>query len=128
MADQLIYFRNSAEVARVPAGERHGTRDARALRAIAAMEANMEEPLGLSDVAQRAGLSERQLERIFKAETGKGPKRFYLDLRLERAERLINYSEMSMREVALATGFSSLALFSRSFKARYGMPPSEVRG
>jgi AraC family transcriptional regulator, carnitine catabolism transcriptional activator len=88
----------------------------------------MEEPLGMAEVAARAGLSGRHLERIFKQETGKSPKRFYLDLRLERAERLINYSEMSMRDVALATGFSSLALFSRGFKARYGKPPSGLRG
>jgi transcriptional regulator GlxA family with amidase domain len=52
---------------------------------------------------------------------------FYLDLRLERAERLINYSLMSIREVAVATGFSALSQFSRSFKRKYGKSPSKWR-
>ena len=128
VADQLVHFRSGAEGARAPAGERHGTRDGRLLRAVAAMEANIEEPLRLSQLAIEAGLSERHLERLFREALGKGPQRFYLDLRLERAERLITYSEMSMRDVALATGFSSPALFSRAFKGRYGKSPSGLRG
>jgi transcriptional regulator GlxA family with amidase domain len=52
---------------------------------------------------------------------------FYLDLRLERAERLINYSLMSIREVAVATGFSALSQFSRSFKQKFGKSPSKWR-
>ena len=126
VADQLVHFRAGDE-ARAPAEARHGTRDRRLLKVIGAMEANLEEPLGLAELAAVAGLSGRHLERRFAAELGRGPARFYLDLRLERAERLITYSEMGMRDVALATGFSSPALFSRAFKARYGRPPSSLK-
>jgi transcriptional regulator GlxA family with amidase domain len=52
---------------------------------------------------------------------------FYLKLRLEKAERLITYSSMSMSEIAVACGFSSLPLFSRSFRARYGKAPTALR-
>ena len=128
VADQLVHFRPAAEEARAPAGARYGTSDARVLAVIAAMEANVEEPLRADALAAAAGVSSRQLERLFGAQLGKTPARFYLDLRLERAERLITYSEMSMRDVALATGFSSPALFSRVFRARYGKAPSGVRG
>ncbi len=67
------------------------------------------------------------MERLFAAELGERPMGLYLKLRLEKAERLITYSTMSMREIALACGFSSLPLFSRSFRARYGKPPSALR-
>jgi len=126
VADQLVHFRSGAEEARAPAGARYGTSDARVLAVIAAMEANVEEPLRADALAAAAGVSSRQLERLFAAQLGKTPARFYLDLRLERAERLITYSEMSMRDVALATGFSSPALFSRAFREKYGKPPSSI--
>jgi transcriptional regulator GlxA family with amidase domain len=51
----------------------------------------------------------------------------YLKLRLKKAERLITYSNLSMRDIVVACGFSSLPLFSRSFRARYGRPPSALR-
>jgi transcriptional regulator GlxA family with amidase domain len=56
-----------------------------------------------------------------------GPMRFYLGLRLERAERLLTYSRLSVRDVGLAAGFSSMAQFSRAYKARFGLAPSQHR-
>jgi AraC family carnitine catabolism transcriptional activator len=53
--------------------------------------------------------------------------RFYLGLRLERAQRLLTYSRLSVRDAGLASGFSSLAQFSRAYKARYGLAPSQHR-
>ena len=56
------------------------------------------------------------------------PSLFECEARIaEKAERLITYSTMTMREIAVACGFLSLPLFSRSFRARYGRPPSELR-
>ena len=51
---------------------------------------------------------------------------FYGKLRLERAQHLLNYSRMSVRDTSLAVGYSSLAQFSRAFKVRYGIPPSRL--
>ena len=73
------------------------------------------------------GISVRQMERLSRRSSHERPMGFYLKLRLEKAERLITYSTMSMREIAVACGFSSLPLFSRSFRARYGKPPSALR-
>ena len=67
------------------------------------------------------------MERLFARKLHERPMGFYLKLRLEKAERLITYSTMSMREIAVACGFSSLPLFSRNFRARYGRPPSALR-
>ena len=129
VADQLVHSRFAEQPgeARIPAAVRYGTSDARVLSCIALMEEQLEEPCGVEELAIRAGLSVRQLERLFAAILKKRPMGFYLGLRLERAERLINYSKMTVREVAVATGFSSLPQFSRSFKAQYGTSPSKWR-
>ena len=129
VADQLLYFQRYGREAddRIPAGQRYGTEDRRLLAIIAAMEVNMEEPLDAMTLARMGGMSQRQMARLFHDELGKRPMGFYLMLRLERAERLLNYSPMSIRDAAVATGFSSLAQFSRAFRARFGRPPSQHR-
>jgi AraC family transcriptional regulator, carnitine catabolism transcriptional activator len=129
VADQLVHsrFAEQPHEARIPAAARYGTSDPRILSCISLMEEQIEEPCGIRELANRAGVSVRQLERLFSAAVKKRPMGFYLSLRLERAERLINYSGMAVREVAVATGFSSLPQFSRSFKAQYGRSPSKWR-
>lgn len=129
VADQLVHFRSVEQPlqARLPAAARYGTTDARLLRIITAMEEQGEDPLDAGELAALADISVRQMERLFQERLGERPMGFYLKLRLEKAERLITYSAMSMREIAVACGFSSLPLFSRSFRARYGKPPSAFR-
>jgi AraC family transcriptional regulator, carnitine catabolism transcriptional activator len=129
VADQLVHSRIAEQrgEARAPAAARYGTTDARLLACISLMEEQVEEPYDIKALAARAGVSVRQLERLFANALNKRPMGFYLGLRLERAERLINYSIMSVREVALATGFSSLPLFSRSFRNHFGTSPSKWR-
>lgn len=129
VADQLVHFRSVEQPAqaRLPAAARYGTTDARLLKIITAMEEQGEDPLDARALAAVAGISMRQMERLFADKLNERPMGFYLKLRLEKAERLITYSTMSMREIAVACGFSSLPLFSRSFRARYGKPPSALR-
>lgn len=129
VADQLVHYRTSEkpEAARLPAAARYGTTDARLLRIITAMEEQGEDPLDAAALAEIAGISTRQMERLFAAELKERPMGFYLKLRLEKAERLLTYSAMPVSEIAVACGFSSLPLFSRSFRARYGKPPSALR-
>ena len=97
------------------------------LAAISAMENHLEDLLRLEDVADSAGISARQLERRFKRSMGMSPMRFYLSLRLERAAHLLAYSRLSVRDAGLACGFSSIAQFSRAYKAMYGLSPSHHR-
>lgn len=126
VADQLVHYRSS-EQARLPAAARYGTTDSRLLKIITAMEEQGEDPLDAAALAEVAGVSVRQMERLFAEKLGERPMGFYLKLRLEKAERLITYSNLGMRDIAVACGFSSLPLFSRSFRARYGKPPSALR-
>lgn len=129
VADTLVHTRhlNHPGEARVPAGSRYGIEDQRLIKAIRLMEEHMEDRLTLKDVARSVEISDRQLERLFKDELHVTPVGFYRQLRLDRAHRLLVYSRLTVREVALATGFSTLAEFSRAFKQKYGKPPSHAR-
>ncbi len=129
VADQLVHFRASEgrEQARVPARTRYGTSDHRLLAIIAAMEEQGEDPLDAAALAATGGISIRQMERLFREKLQARPMEIYRKLRLERAGQLLIYSHLSIRDVALACGFSSLSLFSRAFKERYGKAPSAVR-
>jgi len=129
VADTLVHTRhvNHPGEARVPVGSRYRIDDPRLVKAIRLMEEHVEDTLALTDVAQAAQVSERQLERLFHKHLHATPVGFYRQLRLDRAHRLLAYSRLSVRNVALATGFSTLAEFSRAFKGRYGRPPSHAR-
>ena len=129
VADQLVHFRSRPDEAqvRVPAQARYGTRDPRLLSIIAAMERQLEEPLQASSLAGIGGVSVRQMERLFQAEMGVRPMGFYRRLRLERAEHLLTYSKMTVRDVSLASGFSTLSDFSRAFRAAAGTSPRQFR-
>jgi len=129
VADTLVHARHGEAPGgtRIPARTRYGVDDSAILTAISAMENHLEDLLRLEDLAETAGVSSRQLERRFKRSLGMSPMRFYLSLRLERAEHLLMYSRLSVRDAGLASGFSSIAQFSRAYKARYGLSPSHHR-
>ena len=95
--------------------------------AIALMERNLEEPLSMVEVSQLTGISQRQLERMFKAYTGISPLRYYIGVRLDRARGLLTQTEMSIVEIATACGFNSSESFSRAYRRRYELSPTMDR-
>lgn len=129
VADQMLHqsSRKPGEPQRLDLSERTGVRNPRLLEAIALMEANLEAPLALEQVAERAGLSLRQLERLFALEAAMSPGRYYRTLRLKRARQLVQQTGMSMMEVAVATGFGSAAHFTSEYGKAFGLPPSRER-
>lgn len=102
-------------------------RNPRLARVLALMERHIEDPLDLVTLRRRAGLSRRRLDHLFRSHLGVSPMRHYLDMRLAQARQLVLYSELPIRAVAAATGFASLAGFSRSYKTRFGHPPRRHR-
>ena len=94
---------------------------------IAMMEDHLETPLSLPELCKRAGISQRQLDRLFKLHVGASPAQYYRNIRLDRARGLVTQTQMSMTQVALASGFGSQDHFSRAYKARFGLPPSRDR-
>jgi transcriptional regulator GlxA family with amidase domain len=94
---------------------------------IAAMEANVEEPLTVTDLAKTADLSVRQFERNFKALMGLPPNAFYRMVRLRRAKALLEQTMLSINEIAMACGFNSTSRFSRHYADAFGDLPSRRR-
>ncbi|MDH5530741.1 MAG: GlxA family transcriptional regulator [Paracoccaceae bacterium] len=96
-------------------------------RAIALMEAAIEDPLPIAAVAREIGLSQRRLEMLFAERLGLSPGRFYLDLRLDEARRMVVDTSLSLRDIALRCGFSSQVAFARAFRARFAATATSVR-
>lgn len=97
------------------------------LRAVAIMEEAIEEALPLQEVARRVGLSQRQLQRHFQRHLGTTPTRHYTMIRLSRAHKLLQQTDLPVTEVAVSAGFSSLENFSRVYRSVFGCPPSRDR-
>jgi len=91
------------------------------------MHEHIEEPLSLDALAARAGLSRRQVERLFKRYLGYAPKKYYLQARLKRARELLLQTAMPILEVSTACGFRSAHHFTRCYRAAFGAPPSAER-
>jgi len=91
------------------------------------MEANFEEPLTAVELAQQAGLSLRQVQRMFHETLGTTPTKYYLRLRLQRARALLVQSDMSITQIAVACGFQSACHFSKSYRAMYSRSPRSER-
>ena len=96
-------------------------------RAVRIMEQTLEDPLPLPELAARLDVSQRQLERDFRAVYGLSPNRFYRQLRLNLAHRLLQQTDLSVTEVAVSSGFVSSEHFSRAYRAQFGVPPSRDR-
>ncbi|MFG0533745.1 GlxA family transcriptional regulator [Pseudomonas sp. yb_2] len=92
------------------------------------MESNLEEPLSQIQLGQLVGLSARQIQRLFKSQLSTTPQKYYFQLRITEARRLIQNSNASIFDVSIACGFVSCTHFSRSYRAFFGHPPSkEIR-
>ncbi len=99
-----------------------------ALRAILKlMENNIEEPLGIDDLAHYAQVSRRQVDRLFHRFMKSTPSRYYLELRITRARRLLLQTNAPITTVAIACGFTGAPHFSRSYRDFFGVSPSKAR-
>lgn len=107
--------------------ERVGSTNGAILDAVRAMEANVADPLTLDQIAQIAGLSARQINRLFSEKLGRSTMKYYRELRLDKAQSLLRNSPLSLTEIALASGFASSSHFSRVYTESFGEPPSAYR-
>lgn len=91
------------------------------------MENSIESPLQIAEIAKSAGVSPRQLERLFKHHLGTEPSAFYMSLRLDRARELLRQTALSVTDVGVACGFQSMSHFSVTYRSRFGHPPRAER-
>ena len=128
--DQLIYssIRTDQDTQRLSVPTRIGVRHPKLSQVIQIMETNIEEPISPSILAQDVGMSTRQLERLFRRYLNRSPKRYYMELRLQKARNLLMQTDMSVINVALACGFASPSHFSKCYRAHYDTTPYRERG
>lgn len=129
VSEEFIHdrIRGVGDAQRVPLRARVGPSQPKLMEAVALMEANIEEPLTLSELAHYVNISRRQLERLFRTHLDRSPTRYYLELRLKRAREFLLQTSMSILDVALACGFSSSPHFSKCYHDHYALPPSQER-
>jgi transcriptional regulator GlxA family with amidase domain len=130
VADQLIYssIRTDQDTQRLSVPTRIGVRHPKLSQVIQMMESNIEEPMSPSILARDVGMSTRQLERLFRRYLNRSPKRYYMELRLQKARNLLMQTDMSVINVALACGFASPSHFSKCYRAHYDTTPYRERG
>ncbi|OZB17905.1 MAG: AraC family transcriptional regulator [Rhodobacterales bacterium 34-62-10] len=130
VADQFIYssIRTDQDTQRLSVPTRIGVRHPKLSRVIQMMESHIEEPISPSILARDVGMSTRQLERLFRRYLTRSPKRYYMELRLQKARNLLMQTDMSVINVALACGFASPSHFSKCYRAHYDTTPYRERG
>ncbi|KAA0079492.1 helix-turn-helix domain-containing protein [Mycolicibacterium sp. P9-64] len=94
---------------------------------IAWMERNALNPLSLSDIARQASMSVRTLNRQFQLHVGTTPQQLLLRLRVDRARRLLESTQLSMDRVADESGFGSYASLLHHFHRVVGVTPQRYR-
>jgi len=129
VADQMVYNAVRAPTAaqKVSLQSRSGMRNEHLSRAVSLMEQRLDEPVSPALIARELGISIRQLERLFGNHLNTTPKKYYMDLRLERARHLLVQTEISITEVSVACGFSNTGHFSRVFRTAFGVTPMMQR-
>lgn len=95
--------------------------------AIGIIEANISEPPTVPEIAAKIGISQRQLERRFKAAMGCSVVQFGQLLRLQHARVLLVSTTLTIREVAVASGFNTMSHFAHAFRKCFGRRPSQYR-
>jgi AraC family transcriptional regulator len=96
-------------------------------RALAAVigyiDAHLEEPVRLSELARLTNVSRFHFCRLFRRSTGLSPMAYLERSRVERAQRLIGQGRLSLAEIALEVGFADQSHFTRRFQRHSGCTP-----
>ncbi len=129
IAEQFLHARIRApeEHQRMSVQWRYGVHDRRLTVAIAFMENNLEKIVSIEEIADRCNLSHRQLERLWHQHFGMTPKRFYLELRLNEARRLLRESTQPIASIAYSCGFVSASHLGAAYRQVWGCTPGEER-
>jgi transcriptional regulator GlxA family with amidase domain len=128
-SERMLYsaIHQLQEASRITPPDRLGVNNDKIQRAIGLMDQRLEEDISLAGLADELAISTRQLERLFRAHLMDSPKGYLNKMRLDRAQRLLAQTDMSVIKVASASGFQTASHFSRLFKRRFGHSPHEMR-
>lgn len=96
-------------------------------RAALLMQASLEEPTSVVNLMRQLGVSQRQLERLFRRYMNCTPGRYQAQLRLDRARRMLRQTDLGITEIAISCGYVSLSHFARVYRRAFGRAPREDR-
>lgn len=88
---------------------------------------NLQNNLKIDELAKRVNVSAPYLQQIFKSNMGITPQHFVKEVRLERAKVLLETSFLRIKEIRLAIGIQDESHFTKDFKDKYDLTPSEYR-
>ena len=88
---------------------------------------NLSKELSLDAVAQQVNMSSFYLSKLFKEETGETFINYVTDRRLEKSSQLLKETEKSIKEITADVGYNDQNYFSKLFKNKYGLSPTEYR-
>ena len=103
------------------------TREPRLLPALSAMLDRPSDPISLDQLARMTGMSRSVFADRFAAAFGVTPIEFLKQIRLGRAARLLATTDFPVKKIARVVGYESRSYFSRAFRARYAVDPSDYR-
>ncbi|MDB5766768.1 MAG: Transcriptional regulator, AraC family [Collimonas fungivorans] len=129
ISEQFILerIRDGAYQQHIPIAARLGFSRKELIEVARLMETHIEETLSFEEIARLVGLSQRQLQRMFKYYLDVTPTHYYLQLRLRRARELLLQTTMSIMSVTVACGFQSSCHFSKAYRNQFGRSPSSER-
>lgn len=129
VAEQFIHpqIRRQQDHQRLEMHTRYGIDSPKLIDIITLMEGAVENPLDIGEIADRVGISSRQVERLFREQVGASPKAFYLKLRLARARTLLRQTINPILAVAVECGFGSTSHFCHAYKRIFGIAPTDER-
>jgi transcriptional regulator GlxA family with amidase domain len=119
--------RRGGAAQRLSPTERFGVHDPKLIATLLRIEQNIETPLAPEKLAKLAGISLRQLERLFARNLRTTIHRRYMLVRLERARVLLRQTAIPVAEIAFAAGFASPMHFSRMYKRHFGVTATSER-
>lgn len=120
--------RTSGAPQRMPLRVRLGVSHPKLLRAIELIERSEDHRQSQSQLAASVGLSERQMERLFRKYLDTTPSRYARNNRLRRGRDLLRQTTMNVIDVAVACGFTTASHFTKSYRDYFGITPGEDRG
>jgi AraC-like DNA-binding protein len=91
------------------------------------MDANFLRNPSIEEIADRIQLSPNYFHRFFKQQAGTTPFKYMENRRLDLARKLLFDQRMNISQIAQETGYESLGYFSRAFRRRFGVSPSQLR-
>lgn len=106
------------------AAARFGSRNKHLLAAVSWIEENFQSERGIEEMYGQIGVSQRQLQRLFKMHVGISPHQYLADYRVHQGKLLLAGTNRTIGEIAEQCGYLSTSQFSRAFKKRFGQTPS----